>query len=448
MKRKEQNRAAQRAFRERKEKHVKDVSNLHLPKIPSHNSPLLQLEDKVAALEERNNTTVAENETLREVIQRLQNENVRLREASFTFSVPSTSGSGSSSSRSRAAATSSASHAHTSRSPTDLPPQDTPMTLFGSPPSATSSSTASTHDSPQSLFLNEKGDSQQQLPRQQQQVPMSFFGRPPEQTATADAMGLDFGFGPVSTETPYTTIASNPMFMSFREPEPPQYSLDPSSQGNGSYGLPQSFSSWPDVNMLDNLQAFDLTNSLDELFGAASNIGNNGPLDYQYKNLSASQSPVSHHNSKSPVSSVSTNVQQNGPNGQPNGNVNPTPPQNNTTSHDAPASSDSCSAGTCPKTKEAFANVIAKDKGSIFVPKSSPPASSSGSTSYDVPPPTAEFVPCSNLQLPKTLRSDKNVEVMSAWKIIQSDPKFQVGLLSNQFLRSLSLKLDSVVSGR
>ena len=30
MKRKEQNRAAQRAFRERKEKHVKDVGSIHL----------------------------------------------------------------------------------------------------------------------------------------------------------------------------------------------------------------------------------------------------------------------------------------------------------------------------------------------------------------------------------------------------------------------------------
>ncbi|PAV21726.1 bzip transcription factor [Pyrrhoderma noxium] len=57
LKRKEQNRAAQRAFRERKEKHVKD------------------LEDKVSALEEKNAATQQENDTLREVVSRLQTEN-------------------------------------------------------------------------------------------------------------------------------------------------------------------------------------------------------------------------------------------------------------------------------------------------------------------------------------------------------------------------------------
>ncbi|EDR15463.1 uncharacterized protein LACBIDRAFT_242593, partial [Laccaria bicolor S238N-H82] len=61
MKRKEQNRAAQRAFRERKEKHVKD------------------LEDKVAALETKNEEAVHENENLRDLLTQLQNENLVLK---------------------------------------------------------------------------------------------------------------------------------------------------------------------------------------------------------------------------------------------------------------------------------------------------------------------------------------------------------------------------------
>ncbi|EEB98729.1 hypothetical protein MPER_01714, partial [Moniliophthora perniciosa FA553] len=72
LKRKEQNRAAQRAFRERKEKHVRD------------------LEDKVAALEAKNEATTSENENLRDLLSRLQSENMALRQQaqSFTFTVP------------------------------------------------------------------------------------------------------------------------------------------------------------------------------------------------------------------------------------------------------------------------------------------------------------------------------------------------------------------------
>ena len=384
--------------------------------LPRRFSPL-QLEDKLAAAEERNSATQAENEALREVISHLRSENIRLRDASFTFSVPSTSGSSSSRSRTAAAP---------GTSPADLQQQDTPMSLFGSPPSATTSATASTHDSPQSLFLNEKGE-HAGTAVVGAGAPISFFDRQAsEQTATADAMGLDFGFGPVLTETPYTTIASNPMFMSFREPEP--FPMDASAatpmgaqhqNNNGAFGnnINGVSYAWPDVNMsmLDNLQAFDLTNSLDELFGGATTNGNNAPLDYQqYKNFSASQSPVSHHNAKSPASS-STNSSSPGSQlqQQPNGQ---SQPHRSNSSHD---SSNPCASGTCPGTKEGLAGIIAKDQGSIFVPKSTPPASSPQPLS------TADFVPCSNLQLPKTQKSDKNVEVMSAWKIIQANPKFQ-----------------------
>ncbi|KAG8870579.1 hypothetical protein FRC20_011672, partial [Serendipita sp. 405] len=66
-KRKEQNRAAQRAFRERKERHVKD------------------LEDKVSMLEEKTDSQAAENENLRELLTRLQQENLTLRQSQFNF---------------------------------------------------------------------------------------------------------------------------------------------------------------------------------------------------------------------------------------------------------------------------------------------------------------------------------------------------------------------------
>ncbi|EJT99040.1 hypothetical protein DACRYDRAFT_24120 [Dacryopinax primogenitus] len=70
MKRKEQNRAAQRAFRERKEKHVRD------------------LEDRVAVLEAEKAETANENENLKDLLNRLQTENQLLKQGQFTFSMP------------------------------------------------------------------------------------------------------------------------------------------------------------------------------------------------------------------------------------------------------------------------------------------------------------------------------------------------------------------------
>ncbi|CAE6469459.1 unnamed protein product [Rhizoctonia solani] len=66
-KRKEQNRAAQRAFRDRKEKHVRD------------------LEDKIQELEQKFNTSESENTNLKDLLKRLQNENMMLKQSAFTF---------------------------------------------------------------------------------------------------------------------------------------------------------------------------------------------------------------------------------------------------------------------------------------------------------------------------------------------------------------------------
>ncbi|WVQ82376.1 hypothetical protein IAT38_004504 [Cryptococcus sp. DSM 104549] len=68
--RKEQNRAAQKAFRERREAKVKD------------------LEEKVAELEAKSYGATVENENLRGILKRLQEENVALKQSAFTFSMP------------------------------------------------------------------------------------------------------------------------------------------------------------------------------------------------------------------------------------------------------------------------------------------------------------------------------------------------------------------------
>ncbi|KAF8887715.1 hypothetical protein BD779DRAFT_1525842 [Infundibulicybe gibba] len=169
MKRKEQNRAAQRAFRERKEKHVKD------------------LEDKVAALEAKNERAVSENENLRDLLSRLQSENVMLKQSSFTFSVPKTAGSAEK--PISTAFSSETPFASSSRSTTqDSLPRSAPE-----PPKASNPLDWSSLTSFDPNMLNLLDDT-------------------PQLTATTGGMQMDLGYG---NNTPYTTIASNPAFMSY-----------------------------------------------------------------------------------------------------------------------------------------------------------------------------------------------------------------------------------------
>jgi len=411
MKRKEQNRAAQRAFRERKEKHVKD------------------LEDQVSALEDRNQAAVSENESLREVIGRLQAENMKLRQSSFTFSMPPTS----------EPSTSNDPSSSVGNKPSDAPANNP----FNPPSSGSTSSTSSTHDSPQSLFLNEKADAS----------PISIFNNPnlhviePEQTATGDAMGMgmDFGFGPVISDAPYTTLASNPLFMSFREPDVYAFGDTSFSQSNGNnqvngtnggFDYSQGYPAWPDVNMDNNMQAFDLTNSLDELFGGSFS-SNSNTVDYAsfLKNSPATSiSPVSHRNGNSPAatmtnSSSSSSSSSSGASpasqASPSAANNPSPGANNGQIHNTLSTfgatpSDgtfSCDSNDKKCTKEMLRHAVANDSGSMFAPKEpSPPVIAMEGL--------REFIPCKNMNLPKTQKSDNNMEVMSAWRRIRTDPTY------------------------
>ncbi|KAL5534722.1 hypothetical protein ACEPAG_1186 [Sanghuangporus baumii] len=413
LKRKEQNRAAQRAFRERKEKHVKD------------------LEDKVSALEEKNAAALQENENLREVVSRLQSENMRLRQSSFTFSVPHSTSVASTNQTKEAGPSSVGS--------SDVQHHDAPMNLFSSPPSTTTSTTASTHDSPESLYANENNDGQ--LPFLGQNV-FSFNNSGQQQTATSDAMNLDLGFGPVLAQTPYTTIASNPLFMSFREPDmfdafAPQTQNQNADHGQNHSGVSQNgqsfdfsqnlFPGWPDVSMNgvapNSMQAFDLTNSLDELFGAYNNNNSSGTgLDYSINVAKASPSdslsPISHQKSTSGASSS-------GSSSSSSSSPDSSPPATGGPDVSGPgAEKKMCTNKKC--TKQDIAQAVAQDAGSVFAPpNNSKSASTPRSEDSGDGDSCDEFPPCKGLQLPKTQKSDKNVEVMNAWRKIRQDPKFQ-----------------------
>ncbi|KAK0446471.1 uncharacterized protein EV420DRAFT_1484108 [Desarmillaria tabescens] len=309
LKRKEQNRAAQRAFRERKEKHVKD------------------LEDKVAALEARNEQTTSENENLRDLLARLQSENMALKQGSFTFQVPKTAGrsipSPSTSTLSPPETSLSASFSRSSPKPS-LQKYTNPLDL--------SSLTAF---DPSVLDLLDE----------------------PQLTATTSggAMEMDFGYNkdkgyPTSN---FTTIANNPAFFSLASmfdptptPSPPTSNIH---QANlNTHGTsPDSSSSSPSSNGSDP-----------SLFGT----------------------PVEGSSSESDLG------------------------------HDE---------GTCPKTKSECVRRVDDAGLSPFVTSSSFFRKAGDNT-------ILSGVSCQgSSSFPKTTKNDNNVEVLSAWRSITSNPNFK-----------------------
>ncbi|PCH33111.1 hypothetical protein WOLCODRAFT_14523 [Wolfiporia cocos MD-104 SS10] len=339
LKRKEQNRAAQRAFRERKEKHVKD------------------LEDKVAALEAKNQMTETENENLRDLLSRLQNENMVLKQAAFTFTMPRDgSAAGSMNANQQHSFNFSSPSASSSRSPIS-PPQPHPPLNFNSLISF----------DPNMLNMND------------------------ESTASDGSMNMDFGFGQPHCQ--YKTIAANPMFMSFAEPSP--YDSPPSST-NGSNSSSNYFNHF-DLTTFDNWSppSGDSTNGLDQLFGG-NYLGTQNGVDFNalLKSPPSALSPVSHSSFRSPSSS----------------------------SPSSSGSSPGAHGEQCPKTKEELAKLI----------------ESQGSSAFACEMPMAPFlrkavadetggamIMCKGSSFPPTEKSDKNVEVLAAWRSITNNPQFK-----------------------
>ncbi|KAF7796581.1 hypothetical protein EIP86_007762 [Pleurotus ostreatoroseus] len=479
MKRKEQNRAAQRAFRERKEKHVKD------------------LEDKVAQLEAKNQQAESENDNLRDLLSRLQSENMALKQAAFTFSVPKPNNAGPS-------------------------PFTSPQTNFFSTPGASTSAAGSSVGSPA------------HIPQQQQQPqPFDFnFGSLipfdpaslnmlDEPTATDGAMNMDIGFGQPNGMSPYKTIASNPMYMSFAEPTPydltppPQHPImqmhSPAASSTESATSPIEAAlrmtpfDW-NSNSPPNTTATDAggMNSLDHLFGVGFN-GAQSPVDFSalLRSPPSSVSPVSHASLRSNASSASSpassgpvntpsplsNPPANGFANTPvvNGNVNGMVNGNgvvNGNGHPPGHGTDKC-----PRTKQEVCKMIQDQGPSVFVqdspaalrpqsgafggfntsPNPGAPATSVNGDSPNLagdacgrmtqealmanlrqtgqqPQPMQQdettvgpnggfvrkmsdgngsVVMCKGSSFPKTEKNERNIEVLAAWRSITSNPQFK-----------------------
>ncbi|OCH84766.1 hypothetical protein OBBRIDRAFT_808003 [Obba rivulosa] len=415
MKRKEQNRAAQRAFRERKEKHVRD------------------LEDKVAALEAKNQLTETENENLRDLLQRLQNENMMLKQAAFTFSVPrDDNGQSANTSFSSTQFNFSTPGAGPSRSQQPPPPPQ-PAINFNSLISF----------DPNMLNMDE-----------------------PDNNMNVDP----FSFGQNNSAGGYKTIASNPMFMSFAEPSPwdgPSFGVTPLSDSSSNNGSGKNsfeltpFDSWSPSQSWSPPDGTNGLETLDQIFGGGAFGTTSGNVDFAALAASppSSISPVSHASIRT-TSGTSSNAGT---------------PQSGSSPNSSPPSSGASPAAhnhqECPRTKEEVSKMIQDQGPSQFAPSplansvsansafSSPLSGPSSSHSHNpnsynsnsngsgesanggdeqcamplapllrkgtMDNDGSPIVMCKGSSFPKTEKSDKNVEVLAAWRSITSNPQFK-----------------------
>ncbi|KAK1229566.1 DNA-binding transcription factor yap1 [Marasmius sp. AFHP31] len=423
MKRKEQNRAAQRAFRERKEKHVRD------------------LEEQVAALEAKNEATTSENENLRDLLTRLQSENLALRQqasasastptsSSFTFTVPKSA-----------------------TSPTQSPQYLTDTSLFSSLPRMAYSSPDPNHLTP--LDMSSRMAFNPSV--------LNLLDETPQQTATDTAMQMDFGFGTQTNNnnnnndkndnsstlgwlpSNLTTISTNPTYFSlasmFESPLPPPAPA-PSSVSSTTSPAPAP----PASNNEQSAFSFDFgslapwpattsdTGTLDDLFGGYYNPQPPMDVDSLIRSPPSSVSPVAHFISGSPSTSASSSPASHASD----------PSLFSTrdgSSSESEAGNDDQS--NCPRSREDVRQRIAAAGSSPFVDlspmtKKCPNSEEECREALQSSEPSMfvasdaerrllQSVTChkESTGLPITEKSDTNIEVLTAWRSITTDPNFR-----------------------
>ena len=385
LKRKEQNRAAQRAFRERKEKHVRD------------------LEDRVAELEAKNDEATSENDNLRDLLARLQSENTVLKQQQqFTFSMP------------RSSPAQDYGSANITQFNPSLPTDSNPFGEKSPSPSNPLDWSSMNAFDPSRLNLLEEL---------------------PQSTATDGAMQIDFGFGAntgLASNAPYTAIASNPMFMSFASSFDPS---PPASTDNGSSNLGasspfnfdlSSLTAWPPASSSGQENLDDLFQGY--LSSPPTNLGS-------YMSSSSNSSPVVHtaqpsgpmqlSSSASSPSSSSTDAIF-----TPHSAATPESDADGLVHHD-PAK--------CPKTKGELAKRIAEAGQSPFTANIQKSQDSI----------LGSMITCTgSVSFPKTQRRPENVPVLTAWKNITSNPKFKdtdISELCSEFTKKARCDGEKVV---
>lgn len=420
LKRKEQNRAAQRAFRERKEKHVKD------------------LEDKVAALEAKNKDALNENSNLRDLLARLQEENLALKQAQFTFSMPKP-----------------IDHSQTSSSASH-PTVQAPFSFFGPPPAVPHSAPPASLSSPKPFSDIDWSSLTTFDP-----ALLNAMDEIPTGSMQVDSSTSPYGQYALPAPNQYKTLATNTFFMSFADTDSNLFNNGPTSNetvNNTSNGLtqfpfnfPSPSNSWNSTRSSQSTAEFSQSaghsdfmqnHSLDELFGGTFMNGQ-GPVDFS----TVIKSP--------PAPTISPVTHANG-----NGNGNTQSPSSSISSQNSvasplsahplsPPSSASTSNGQSPfswtmSRQDAESPPSASETASNMNPGGSMPhcptrediakhIAASGDSPFTQPAvrKTSDFsqsgnmVSCEGSRFPKTKESPANIDVLKAWRTITSHPQFK-----------------------
>ena len=367
-----------------------------------------QLEDKVAELEAKNLSAETENQHLKELLKRLQDENVSLKNTSFTFTVPR-NGEPSDGSFNSAVPSFATSPSSVFASTSHLPsPSLTDPTKAATPQS-------SSLDTPSSFPGDIDFGSLTALD------PSSTLGLLDDSDAV---MSYDFGSGQfVPSNTPYKTIASAPMFMSFADPIAPEtptsksLAQSPASSSSSPYDL--TFGQW--TGQTTSHEGNGHAGSIEELFGGHM-FASQSPIDFSVlikSPATSTMSPIAHQSIHPPTAGPSSH---------------PSPAFESSNASSPPAQH---SATDCPKTRAQMEQHIQAEGSSIFAPP--PPQEQESRTQAFRAPAGADgpMIMCKGATFPMTEKSDKNIEVLTAWRTITSHPDFKASVSG-----SLHLRLD------
>jgi AP-1-like factor len=235
----------------------------------------------------------------------------------------------------------------------------------------------------------------------------------------ADAiMSYDFGYGQfVPSNTPYKTIASNPMFMSFAEPTVTDTTPVPKSSAQSPSEV--TFGQW--TGQTSSHEGNSQAGSLDELFGGHI-FGSQSPINFNVLMKSPATSPITAAGSAlSPVIHQSIHALSTGP----SSNSSPAFESSEGLSPAPSSSSDS----DCPITRAQMEKHIQAQGSSVFAPPPPRPQENEESQVFRAPAGAdGPMIICKDATFPMTEKSDKNIEVLTAWRNITSHPNFKASV--------------------
>jgi len=240
--------------------------------------------------------------------------------------------------------------------------------------------------------------------------------------APDNAMRMDFGFGnaDLTSNPPITIIANNPMFTT------PAFDFSTPGELNSVVGSASSFNDGGastsnnanpfsfDMNPLSSWQPSTQSNAsvsdpiFDDLFRGYLN--SLAPDFMAFTGSTPSISPIAHNTSPSASSQLSS-TQSSSPSILAQESLFTRASSSSSTT--VADNSITHSPNTCPKSREEFREKITQDGESMFAT----PVNDQE---------LGKMIKCAGTSLPKTEKNDRNIEVLTAWKSIRSDPKFKV----------------------